>query len=112
MNICFTGIVVSKGEILGEQLFSKVYQPDWRLVPKAEEAKFLNYDFKLYHREKTPPTARYPPLLEILAKEQFALENKEVPSGPLLLNLDEVKASIQMHNDDPGLLKRLREPLD
>ena len=53
-----------------EVLITAGYKPDWALVPKHEEEKYLNYDGPEREVRVIPKTQSYPPLLErILMKE-------------------------------------------
>jgi len=54
---------IFRGEDYGEFLTDTSYKPDWKLVPRSEEHKYLNAANKRRIRNFIPNTIPFPPLL-------------------------------------------------
>lgn len=78
------GKKVFRGEQLGECAIPKAYQNDWRLVPREQEAEFLNHSVPQRPIKILPDTIRFPPLLELLITEEQRRDGTFTGASPML----------------------------
>lgn len=78
------GTKVFRGEQFGECTIPKAYQNDWRLVPREQEAEFLNHSVPQRPIKILPDGIRFPPLLELLITEERRREGTFTGAPPML----------------------------
>ena len=77
---------VFRGEEQGEHLIRSCYKPDWRLVPKHEEATLLNRSREVRPRRLIKDTMPFPPLMQhLMMKQRKATSTEDI--GTLKLTI-------------------------
>ncbi|XP_005106864.1 28S ribosomal protein S34, mitochondrial [Aplysia californica] len=76
------GFLVYRGEEVGEVRLTAGHKPDWRLIPKEEEADFCRIaaeTAETVEKETVPKRVACPPLLEMVQKQELSARGEAVP---------------------------------
>lgn len=79
---------IFRGESVGEQVVRSGFKPDWRLVPRHEEAEFLNRECEPRPLNKVPSHCDFPPLfMHFLLKDmkRKGADTSVKPRLPLII---------------------------
>lgn len=82
---------IFRGQDFGEVMTTSSYKDDWKLVPRADEHKYLNTVKKPLPQANVPDTAPFPPLLnhfimlERQQKREPLAEPPRLPIKPVLV---------------------------
>jgi len=77
---------IFRGEDFGEVMTSTSYKADWKLVPRADEHKYLNTAKRVRPRGELPDAVPFPPLLNhfiMLERQQKGQPLDEPPMLPV-----------------------------
>ena len=75
---------VFRGESLGDQIITRPYKADWRLVHREDEDKFVNKVFQKRPVSVVPEKVRFPPLFEHLMLEEMKRSGQSISKIPML----------------------------
>lgn len=78
------GMRFFRGEPLGENIITKGYKNDWRLVPRDTEQSFLSHSAPERPVNIVPDRIKFPPLLELLITEEQQRAGTYTGEPPML----------------------------